>query len=357
MTLLKPGKIETAYFKAGIYGLTKTGKTYTATKIAMGLWHYIHKKLNKKPNPIAFADTEAGSDFVLDRFTKELKETGFLVTKTRAFQDLIEIVNEAEKNCSILIVDSITHYWNEMLNSYMEKKKIKRLTLNHWPELKKTWREYSDKYVNSKLHIIMCGRSADLWEDVENEEGIKELKKVGTRMKAEGEMGYESNLLVEMELHKTGPRIADKYVNRAWVNGDKFDRMNFLFFDNPKFDDFLPHISRLKIGGTHKAVDTTRDSKEMFEHGDAGYQRAKKREILIDRINAEIADIYPSRSAEDTQNKRELMRAIFETPSRKEIQAMRFDDLEVGLKKILEFREEITVKKKDTKEGKKNGKT
>ena len=349
MTLFKPGKIETAYFKAGIYGLTKTGKTHTATKIAIGLWHYIQKILKEKPKPIYFSDTETGSDFVLDRFPEELKETGFQVAKTRAFQDLVEMADEVEKNGSIWIVDSITHYWNEMLTSYMEKKDIKRLSLNHWPELKKTWREYSDKYTNSKLHIIMCGRSADLWEDIENAEGFKELKKVGTRMKAEGEMGYESNLLIEMELHKTGPRIADKYVNRAWVNGDKFDRMNFEFFDNPEFKNFLPHISRLKIGGIHKAVDTTRNSKDMFQRGDSGYQRAKMHAGLLDRVKLEIIGIYPEGTAKAKQDRQTLSRKIFGTPSLEQIKLLDVDKLSIGLTDIEAFKKEITVKKEKTK--------
>jgi hypothetical protein len=345
MTLFKQGKIETAYFKAGIYGLTKTGKTYTATKIAIGLWHYIQKILKDKPKPIYFSDTEAGSDFVLDRFPKELKETGFQVGKTRAFQDLVQMADEAEKNGSIWIVDSITHYWNEMLDAYMGKKNIKRLSLNHWPELKKTWREYSDKYVNSKLHIIMCGRSADLWQDVPDDEGVLELKKVGTRMKAEGEMGYESNLLVEMELHKTGPRIADKYVCRAWINGDKFDRMNFQFFDNPEFKDFLPHISRLNIGGKHRAIDAERTSVDMFQHGDSGYQKARMKDGLLDRVKIEIEAIYPGRATQDIQDRRELARTIFKTPSWDQIKLLDVDKLSIGLADIEKFKKEITVKK------------
>ena len=351
MTLLKPAKFETAYFKGGFYGLTKSGKTYTATKIAIGLWHYIRKILKKKPGPIAFADTENGSDFMLDRFPKELKETGFLVTKTRAFKDLLEIVDEAVNSCSILIVDSVTHYWNEMVDSYMKKHDLKRINLNHWPPLKKSWRDYSDRYINSNLHIIMCGRSADLWEDRPDDEGVLEAKKVGTRMKAEGEMGYESNLLVEMELHKTSARIAERHTHRAWINGDKFDRMNFLFFDDPEFKDFLPHISRLNIGGKHRAIDTSRTSESMFERGESGYQKARQHAGLLDRVKIEIESIYQGGTDKVKQDRRELARSIFGTPSWDQIKLLGIDKLSIGLTDIEEFKKEITVKK--TKEEKK----
>lgn len=348
MTLLKPVKFETAYLKMGIYGITGSGKTYTATIIAIALWHYIKKKLGKKPKPIGFADTERGSDFVYKRFKKELDETGFLVSKTRAFKDLLTIMNEAEEKCSIQINDSITHYWNEMLKSYSDKHNIKRLSLKHWPELKQTWREYSDRYVNSNLHIIMCGRSADIWEEVPDEEDVLELKKSGTKMKADGEMGYESDLLVEMKLHPVGPSSRKKYVNRGWVNKDKFDVMNFQFFDNPTFESFLPHISLLNIGGAHRGVDTTRTSDDMFERGESGYQKARMREGLLDRIKIEIEAIYPGRATQDIQDRRELARAIFDTPSWDQIKLLDVDKLSIGLTDIEKFKKEITVKSKKT---------
>lgn len=345
MTLLKPAKDETAYLKMGIYGLTGTGKTYTSILIAMGLWDYLKEKLKAKPKPIAFADTEAGSDHVYDRFKPTLSKMGLLVTKTRAFMDLIEIVDEAEKSCSILIVDSITHFWNEMLKSYMAKHKINRLNLNHWPALKQSWRDYSDRYINSKLHIIMCGRSADIWEEVPDQEDVLELKKRGTKMKAEGEMGHESNLLVEMELHRVGPRVADKWVHRAWVNKDKRDILNFKFFDEPTFKSFLPHVEKLNIGGKHRGVDTERTSEEMFESGKSGYQKARLHAGLLDRVKIEIEAIYQGGTDKIKQDRRELARTIFGTPSWDQIKLLDVDKLSIGLTDIEEFKKEITVKK------------
>lgn len=345
MTLFKPCKMESAFLKMAIYGLTGTGKTYTSTLIAMGLWHYLKDRLKIKPKPICFSDSETGSDFVFDRFKKELTNTGFVVAKTRAFMDLVEMADDAEKSCSIWIIDSITHFWNEMIKSYMEKHDIKRITLNHWPALKQTWRDFSDKYINNNVHIIMCGRSADIWEEVPDQEDILELKKRGTKMKAEGEMGHESNLLVEMELHRVGPRVADKWVHRAWVNKDKRDILNFKFFDEPKFENFLPHIEKLNIGGKHRALDLKRNSRDMFTRGDSGYQRAQLKAGLLDRVKIEVEAIYPGRSGQDIQDRRELARKIFGTPSWDQIKLLNVDKLSIGLTDIEKFKKEITVKK------------
>ena len=82
----------------------------------------------------------------------------------------------------------------------------------------------------------MAGRSADKWEDVEDEEGIKELKKVGTKMRSETEIGYEPSLLIEMEQYRKSARIGGGWVNRAWVIKDRYNLLNGKYFEFPPFD-------------------------------------------------------------------------------------------------------------------------
>ena len=100
----------------------------------------------------------------------------------------------------------------------------------------------------------MCGRSADLWEEAPDEEGIMELKKKGTKLKAEGEMGHESNLLVEMDLEKIGPQTLGRYVHRAWVNKDKFDVMNFKFLNKTIFNIYRYVIMNRKLSNPMRRI-------------------------------------------------------------------------------------------------------
>jgi hypothetical protein len=338
MKILKPIEFEMAYLKSGIYGITGTGKTYTGWLIAMGLWHYIKDKTKKKPGPIAFADTETGSDFIYDRFKKEADEIGLVRTKTRAFKDLIDIVKEAAKECSILQVDSITHYWNEVLKAYKAKNKINVISPKHWIPLKETWREYSDLYIDSQLHVIMCGRSADLWEEIPDEEGILELHKKGTRMKAEGEMGYEANLLMEMTLEQVTVAGIPKYVHRGWINKDRFDVMTFKHFDEPKFENFLPHISRLNIGGKHSAIDLSRNSEQMFEKKESRFDYMRQKEILIEKVQTTIWLIEAGRDDESKKARLKLLEKTFKTISFEELKEMDNERLSAGLKKLEELR-------------------
>jgi len=225
----KATKPEACFLKMGFYGGNGSGKTYTASLVAIGLHKFI-----KSDKPIYFLDSETGSDYVLPLFNKEKIE--LQVAKSRAFSDLLNAVDLAEKKGSVLLTDSISHHWDDLVESYKKKKQLNRLSIQHWGEIKPMWREFSEKFVTSNLHIIVCGRSGDVWEDVIDDEGVKELKKTGTRMRVERELSYEPSLLVEMQIVRKNPK---QWIHQAWIAKDRFDVMNFQKIDDPKFEDFL----------------------------------------------------------------------------------------------------------------------
>jgi len=349
--LLQKSKPEMAYLKMGIYGEAGSGKSFTSSQIAIGLHKFI-----KSDKAIAFLDTETGSDFVRPIFKNEKIE--LIVAKTRAFKDVLTVVDEAEKNCSVLIIDSITHIWNEMTDSYCKQHRITRITLPHWQPVKRTWADYTNRYINSKLHIIMTGRSADKWAHVEDEEGAKELQKVGTKMRAETQIGYEPSLLVEMDQHRQSPEIGRGWVNRAWVIKDRWNLLNRKSFDFEAFDGhaykedsfkaFLPHIEMLNLGGKHRAIDLDRTSDDMFEKNNTGAERYKKKQGVLEEIKNEIHLIYPGQNSDSKTRRIELMKKVFGTSSWTNIESMQNGDLENGLK---------SIKKEQEKGGKSNGKT
>jgi len=327
MTLIQPAKLEMAYLKMGLYGGAGSGKTYTSSMISIGL----HKHIKAK-KPVIFLDTETGSDFVIQHFDKAKMKLH--VAKSRAFKDLIEVVDEAEKNYSVLIIDSITHFWNELMDSYQKKHDLPRITLRHWVPLKQTWREFTERYVNSKLHIIMCGRVGDVWEDTQDEDGVVETKKTGTKMKAEVETAFEPSLLVEMVKHRTSPQAGAGWVHRAWIVKDRFSIIDGQFFDNPTFDSFLPHIQMLSLGGEHRAIDKDRNSQDLFKNNHTGHKRLQKRDQTLEKIKNEIYLLYPGQTDGAKQSRLKLTKAIFGTHSWNEITSMQNESLEEGLVSI-----------------------
>lgn len=328
MSIFREAKSETAFLKLGLYGEAGTGKTFTSTLVATGLHAFIQSTL-----PVYFFDTETGSDFIKDKIKTA---TGFelQVAKTRAFADLVKGLDEIPAG-AIVIIDSISHYWTELMESYRKKNNLSRLTLNHWIPIKAMWAEFTDRFVNSKLHIVLCGRSADKWEDVEDENGIKELKKVGTKMRVEGQMSYEPSLLVEMGLIQASSKIGGDIIHRAYVRKDRFDVINGQVFDDPGFEAFLPHVKLLNLGGEHRALDTERNSEAMFDDPNIGEKRALNKEILCEKIANEIKKLYPGQTEKDKAERVKLMEQVFGTNSWTEISTLfKNDRLAVGLADI-----------------------
>lgn len=332
MGLFKPATNQSAFLKMGIQGFGGAGKTRTASNVAIGLHRYI-----KAEKPVAFMDTETGSDFVLPQF----KAAGvpLVALKSRAFVDLMNGTREAEKDFSIVIVDSITHFWDELLKAYIDKREKKKLRIWDWAPIKQEWRQYTELYINSKVHIIMCGRAGWVYGDREDEDGVTETTKVGTKMKVETDMNFEPSLLVEMELHrpKDAEAIGTKFVNRAWVLKDRFDQINGKCFEKPTFESFLPHIKNLNLGGEHVGVDLTSNSQALFDGPNSRMEWQKRREILCEEIMHELLLRWPGQSADEKKQKAQTISNVFQTGSWTAVQEKSVEELEGGLCMIREI--------------------
>jgi hypothetical protein len=205
----------------------------------------------------------------------------------------------------------------------MTKTRLRFLRIQDWGPLKQDWQAFTDLYVNTKLHIIMCGRASNIFEDVKEDEDGPSSKwkavKVGTKMSAETETGYEPSLLCEME--KVYLKEGGAYVRRCHVIKDRFAAIDSMEFDNPTFENFLPHIKLLNIGGTHLGVDTSRTSEEMFdEAGNAERSRRDlARKIALEKIEAALVDVFPGQTAKEKRAKGRMIEAVFRTKSWTEV--------------------------------------
>lgn len=328
-TLLRPAVNQTAFLKAGLMGFAGSGKTYTAAKLAIGLAQHIGDR-----KPVAMFDTETGSDFLIPRF----KDAGIdlLVAKTRSFRDLVAFMKEAEGVASVAIIDSISHVWKELITAYTKRlNRHKGLSFKDWGPIKDEWQQFTDLYVNSKLHVLMCGRAGFEYDFQEDEDGKKELVKTGTKMKAETEMGYEPSLLLEMERvardgqFEKGERGG--WVHRCYVLKDRTDLMNGQAIDNPTFESFAPVIAFLNVGGTHVGVDTTRSSEDLFEAPDSRSDRKRRVEIVLELITDTLVEGgIAGTSKADKEAQIKHLKAAFGTSSWTAIKGMHLEELETG---------------------------
>ena len=115
MSLLKPAKNKQCFAKIGIYGSAGSGKSRTASEIAIGL----HKAINSK-KPIAVFDTEPAFSWLIPIYEKNDIEL-LVADESRALIDLMKFMDEAEKVSDIVIIDSITHVWRDAQESFLKK--------------------------------------------------------------------------------------------------------------------------------------------------------------------------------------------------------------------------------------------
>lgn len=344
MSMLKKPTNRMAYAKVGIYGDAGSGKTFTAALIAIGLHQFA-----KCDKPVGFFDTEPAASYIIPLFEKAGIE--FLVyDESRALKDLMAFMDEAEQSCSIVIIDSLTHVWRDAQDSYLHKLNKQRksrnkdplyaLEFHHWKPIKASWAAFTDRFLSSKLHCIVCGRAGAIYEYQEKDDGSgkKELITVGSKMATEKELAYEPSLLIEMIKH----REHGKLVNRALVEKDRTARLNGKEIDYPNFDKLKPHFEFLNIGGAHFESMDQRDSGDMYE-GDLepGWDHEKRnREIWCEEIKALLVKYdLDGQSADAKKARGQVLQEIFNTGSWTKIEGLPSDklrDRHAALKGFLE---------------------
>lgn len=338
MALLKPAQNRMAYAKVGIYGTAGSGKTRTAAEIAIGL----HKAIGSK-KPVVGFDTEPAFSFILPMFQKAGIEL-MVSDESRALQDLMAFMDEAEAVSDIVIIDSITHVWRDAQESFLRKindgrarygkKPMAALEFQHWRPIKAAWAEFTDRFLSSKMHVIVCGRAGNVYEYQEKDDGSgkKELITSGTRMATEKELGYEPSLLIEMIADRQDGRI----VNVACVQKDRADRLNGQELSMPIFASFAPHFEALNIGGKHFDSMEKRDSTGMFSNVDeTGWDKEKQqRTIWSEEIAELLKKHYPSQSVEDKQKRADALEMHFDTRSWTAVENMHSDILRSGFEAI-----------------------
>ena len=328
------------YLKGGFLGFAGSGKTYTAVEIATGL-----RKHLSLTGPIAMLDTEAAAQYVAP---KVRKETGLdlLGHQSRALGDAVEFLKVCiSQKVSVAIIDSVTHLWREVCDSYLKqfneaamkqnKRARTRLEFQDWGPIKAKWGTFSDLYLNSPLHVIICGRAGYEYDYEDREDGSgKDLIKTGVKMKTEGEFGFEPSLLVQMErvMVDGDGKITPNITHRATIIKDRFGVLDGRSADNPTYDFFKPFVDHLTPGSS-VTVDTTKQTDlEIDPSGDAAiYAERRARTIACEEIEGLLTVTYPSQGAADKSAKLEIVNRVFGTRSWAAVQAMSSESLKGGL--------------------------
>jgi hypothetical protein len=128
-------------------------------------------------------------------------------------------------------------------------------------------------------------------------------------MAAEREAAYETSLSVLMERHTD--MESKKAYRTATILKDRGSVIDGQVFRDPTFEDFLPHVRLLNLGGKHVGVDVSRNSAGMIP-ASARDNNALQRRIVLDEIESLLVMHFPSTSGADKKRKLELLRQHFQ---------------------------------------------
>lgn len=279
MSKFKKAKSEQAFFKAGLYGATGSGKTFTALLWAEGL-------ATKEQKKIAYLDTEHGTDFYAIKIPERTIHPDpfqFDVFHTRSIMEAAQALEEIDSSYGVVIVDSITHLWEAAKAAYTGKLMANaQIPIQAWGAIKKPYKRLITRFLDGPFHAIICGRERVVVD--QSDDG--ELKVTGFAMKSEGETPYEPHILGRMN-----PERDKKGIHTIKVFFEK-DRSGVLMgreFTWPNYNTILPIVSYLsgtkqgRIGSLEDATEKDVAAQEQEED-----RAAQERQSLFETIRTAI---------------------------------------------------------------------
>jgi hypothetical protein len=237
---------------------------------------------------------------------------------------------------AILIIDSISHVWEDTVEAYKKKYNRTGLQFQDWGVLKPLWkREFADRLVNGKYHILMSGRAGFEYENEVNEQtGKREIYKSGVKMKVEGETAYEPDMLVLMERFEEIMGKEKKIYRQATIIKDRSTLIDGKVFVNPTYKDFAPVIENMLDNPAAIYQDEGTDSTGLFKTEEDKYQYINDKKICLEEIEGWLVKAWPSVGAGDKQKKMDVLEQVFNTRSWLAVESKGLTELKGGLEKI-----------------------
>ena len=318
------------FLKAAFEGFAGSGKSHTAGLVAVGLHDMI-----KSDKPIACYYTERAGKGALNKFYRE-RNKKVLIRESRTLADLETTIMLCEQGAAdILLIDSITHVWQEFLRQYQQQKNRNKLYFSDWGVIKPRWREqFTDKFLSAKVHIIFTGRAAWEYEETIDENNRKELSKSGIKMKSESETEYEPDLVVLMRQEKYVSGNAQTIKRHCTIMKDRTNLIDGQDFCEPNYEVFQPVVVEL-INGTPRESLTDGTPDEFPAEG--GSDPAKRREMIKDEIKGHFDFMGLGQSKEDKQFKATVCDVLFGVKSWSALDTKDLAILERGLSLLGEF--------------------
>lgn len=189
-----------AKLRAAVFGPSGAGKTFSSLRIATGL-------ANGKP--VAFIDTERGSaSKYSDRFDFDVLEL-----EDKSIAGYCEAIRmAADAGYDVVIIDSLSHAWQELLEEIdkLAKAKYRGNTWSAWSEGTPLQKRLVDAILNFPGHILATMRSKTEWQTTQDSNGRNRPVRVGLAPEQGKGVEYEFDLLLELSTDHIANVIKDR---------------------------------------------------------------------------------------------------------------------------------------------------
>lgn len=289
MSGFRKAKAEQAALKIGIYGPSGSGKTFTSLLLAEGLAKILGKR-------IAVADSERGTDFYCQAVsTRKVHPDAFDFDAlyTRSLTEVSrEIRNLDTASYGVVIIDSITHYWEAARLAYQGRTtSIGTIPFHAWGQIKKPYKELMAFLLSSPMHVFILGRQGN---EYATDEETDELRMVGVKMKSEGETPYEPHILIRMEAmrQKKGDAVVTAYIEK-----DRTGVLAGKLIQWPNFDNICAPLLPL-LGGMQGKI-SSEDEIAAHDGEQLADQERQRTEISENLLRTWTAKIDLSTTMEE----------------------------------------------------------
>jgi hypothetical protein len=221
--------------RLALFGVSGSGKTFSALRIASGLGQ-----------KIAVIDTERGSaSKYADRFSFDVAEC-----EKPTINNLKMIINQA-KGYDVLIIDSLSHAWMELLQEVEQiaKARYGGNTWSAWSEGTPKQQGFIDSILNFPGHIIATMRVETNWTTMTNEKGKIVPVRIGEAPKQGKGMEYEFDMLIQLSQDHIAQVLKDrtgKYQDELIEKpGEEFGKELALWLDSDEYRQYAKEETKV----------------------------------------------------------------------------------------------------------------
>jgi hypothetical protein len=184
--------------RAAMFGPSGSGKTFSALAIATGMG-----------GKIALIDSERSSaSKYADRFNFDQQDLA-----EKDIDEYVEKINEAAgAGYEVLIIDSLSHAWQMLLDSVekLANAKYRGNTWSAWSEGTPEQRKLVNAIVNYPGHVIVTMRSKTVWQAGTNDKGKTAPTRIGLAPEQGKGLEYEFDILFEISPEHLAHIIKDR---------------------------------------------------------------------------------------------------------------------------------------------------